>query len=311
MKTGIFQEGNRFKAYVNGVMVRSANVRVHAETAYNAAIKDAEISGMQVGANAVSYATLEEVKAPAAPRFHVNARFEFLRKTVKMVASGIQASAVISGSGGLGKTHSVRKALEESGLSDISSAIASGDESINRNNSFVVIKGYSTAKGLFRNLFENNNGVIVLDDTDSVLKDPVAINILKAALDSYETRIISWNADMRDDDLPRSFIFTGRVIFISNLPESRIDQAIRSRSAVIDLSMTLQEVVDRMTVMVAEDDFLPEFDADIKQDALAFIDRTKAKMSDVNLRTLITVCKVRASVADGTWEEMAEYLTCR
>ena len=174
----------------------------------------------------------------------------------------------------------------------------------------MVIKGYSTAKGLFRNLYENNDCVVVLDDTDSVLKDPVAINILKAALDSYETRIISWNADMRDDDLPRSFIFTGRIVFISNLPEARIDQAIRSRSAVIDLTMSLQEVVDRMSVMIAESDFLPEFDDTIKQEALTFIDDNKSKMSDVNLRTLITVCKVRASVEDGTWKDMAEYLTC-
>ena len=34
-------------------------------------------------------------------------------------------------------------------------------------------------------------------------------------------------------------------------------------------------------------------------------------MSDVNLRTLITVAKVRAADEDGTWKEMAEYLTCR
>ena len=174
-----------------------------------------------------------------------------------------------------------------------------------------MVKGYSTAKGLFRTLFENNDSVIVMDDTDSVLKDPVAINILKAALDSYDTRVISWNADMRDDDLPRSFIFTGRVIFISNLPENKIDQAIRSRSAVIDVSMTLQETVDRMSAMIQDDLFLPEYEMTVKMDALQFIDEKKDMMSDVNLRTLITVAKVRAADEDGTWKEMAEYLTCR
>ena len=310
MKTGIFQEGRRHKVYVDGKLVQSFNVLARAEQAY------ARIRGSN-NMNSVSYATLEvdtvnTVQVPVStPRFHVNDRFKFLKKTIKMVASGLQASAVISGSGGLGKTFSVKRALAESGFTDISSSIANGD-SVSRNyKNYVVIKGYSTAKGLYRQIFENSENVIVLDDTDAVLKDPVALNILKAALDSYDTRIISWNADMRDDDLPRSFIFTGRIIFITNLPESKIDQAIRSRSAVIDVSMTLEEIVDRMRVMVSEDDFLPEFDQEIKDDAIDFIDRFKTKMPEINLRTLITLCKVRASDDDGTWEQMGEYLTCK
>ena len=149
-----------------------------------------------------------------------------------------------------------------------------------------------------------------MDDTDSILKDPVALNILKAALDSYDTRIISWNADMRDPDLPRSFIFTGQVIFISNIPEEKIDQAIRSRSAVIDVSMTLNEVIDRMSVMIKDPEFLPNFNSDVKKQALEFISDKKSVAREVNLRTLITVCKVRASDRDGTWKDMAEYLIC-
>jgi DNA polymerase III delta prime subunit len=116
---------------------------------------------------------------------------------------------------------------------------------------------------------------------------------------------------MRDDDLPKSFIYTGRIIFISNLPESKIDQAIRSRSAVIDVSMTTDEVVDRMGVMIEEDEFLPEFEKNIKVDALEFIAKMKNKMREINLRTLITVCKVRAADEDGTLAEMAEYLVCK
>jgi hypothetical protein len=173
------------------------------------------------------------------------------------------------------------------------------------------VKGYSTAKGLFRTLFENNDSVIIFDDCDSVLKDPVALNLLKGALDSYDTRIITWNAEIRDPDLPRSFIFTGRVIFISNMTEDKIDQAIRSRSAVIDVTMTLQEIVDRMQVMINDPEFLPDFEQETKTDALNFINELKSEMREVNLRTLITVCKVRAADTDGTWKNLAEYLTCK
>lgn len=296
MKHGVYAEGKRFSVYVNDELVKRANLKVHAENFFQKTSK---------GYEKVSFAPTTEQK------FHINKRFEFLNKTVKMVAKGLQASAVISGSGGLGKSYSVRKALLEAGLKDYSVLNSEGSAPTSRYKSFTVVKGYSTAKGLYRTLFENNDGVIVFDDCDSVLKDPVALNILKGALDSYDTRIISWNADMRDEDLPRSFIFTGRVLFISNMTEDKIDQAIRSRSAVIDVTMTLQEVVDRMSVMIKEDEFLPEFENIIKQEALEFIDRKKEIMKEVNLRTLITVCKVRAADEDGTWEEMAEYLVCK
>lgn len=301
MKHGVLSEAGKYKVYINDEFICSCRVRERAEYQFKRFSK-------KQGTPVISVKAREQIS-----KFHINQRFDFLRKTVKMVASGIQPSAVISGSGGLGKSHSVRKALLESGLIDMSSMIADAEEGtiVNRNKGFVVVKGYSTAKGLFRTLFENNDAVIVMDDTDSILKDPVALNILKAALDSYDTRIISWNADMRDPDLPRSFIFTGRLIFITNLPENKIDQAIRSRSAVIDVSMNLNEIIDRMCIMVKDSQFLPEFSDQIKFDSIQFIEEKKEEMREVNLRTLITVCKVRASDRDGTWKDMAEYLICK
>ncbi|MHB8123969.1 MAG: hypothetical protein ACYDG4_17920 [Desulfuromonadaceae bacterium] len=299
MKTGIFQEGRRFVVYKDGEVIKRANMRIHAENFF---------AKTQKGFEQVSVSVAAEVEPS---KFHVNKRFQFLNKTVKMVAKGLQNSAVISGSGGLGKSYSVKKALYEAGLKDLSVEGTQEGVRLNRSKSFVVVKGYSTAKGLFRTIYESKDSVLVFDDCDSVLKDPVALNLLKGALDSYDTRIISWNADMRDDDLPKSFIYTGRIIFISNLPESKIDQAIRSRSAVIDVSMTTDEVVDRMGVMIEEDEFLPEFEKNIKVDALVFIAKMKTKMREINLRTLITVCKVRAADEDGTWAEMAEYLVCK
>ena len=297
MKHGVLSEAGKYKVYINDEFICSCRVRERAEYQFKRFSK-------KQGTPVISVKAREQIS-----KFHINQRFDFLRKTVMMVASGIQPSAVISGSGGLGKSHSVRKALLESGLIDFTSSIAGDDVPINRNKGFIVVKGYSTARGLFRTLYENNDGVIVMDDTDSILKDPVALNILKAALDSYDTRIISWNAESRDPDLPRSFIFTGRLIFITNLPENKIDQAIRSRSAVIDVSMNLNEIIDRMRIMVKDSQFLPEFSDQIKFDSIQFIEEKKEEMREVNLRTLITICKVRAADDDGTWKHLAEYLT--
>ena len=240
-------------------------------------------------------------------KYGINERFGFVEKLVNMVASGVQPSAVITGEGGLGKTYTVTKTLEANGYKDISDlADFQVGTIINTRKCFTMVKGYSTAKGLYRTLFENNKSIIVFDDCDAVLKDPVALNLLKGALDSYGKRIISWNADMRDDDLPRSFNFEGRVIFISNMDQDRIDQAIRSRSMMIDLSMSATQKIDRMEYIAKSDEFMPEFELSHKMDALGLIREVANDAKEISLRTLISVTKIRASNKD--WKEMATYL---
>jgi hypothetical protein len=201
----------------------------------------------------------------------------------------------------------VTKTLEANGYKDISDlAEFQVGAIINTRKCFTTVKGYSTAKGLYRTLFENNKSIIVFDDCDAVLKDPIALNILKGALDSYGKRIISWNADMKDDDLPRSFEFTGRVIFISNMDQEKIDQAIRSRSMMIDLSMSLDQKIDRMEFIAKSDEFLPEYDAKIKSDSLSLIREIKDDCKEISLRTLIAVCKIRAS--NKEYKDLATYM---
>jgi len=240
-------------------------------------------------------------------KYDINTRFGFVEKLVTMVATGVQPSAVITGEGGLGKTYTVAKTLAEHGYKDISDlAEFQVGSVINTRKCFTMVKGYSTAKGLYRTLFENNKSIIVFDDCDAVLRDPVALNLLKGALDSYGKRIISWNADMKDDDLPRSFEFTGRVIFISNMAQDKIDQAIRSRSMMIDLSMSLDQKIDRMEYIAKSDEFLPEYDATIKADALALIRKIKSECKEISLRTLIAVAKIRAS--NKEWKDLATYM---
>ena len=256
----------------------------------------------------VSFAEVSETAKDRDARFGINARFNFVERLVAMVAAGVQPSAVITGEGGLGKTYTVLKTLEAAGYMDRSD-LASFEEGVvvSQANSFIQVKGYSTAKGLYRTLYENRESVIVFDDCDSVLKDPVALNILKGALDSYGKRVISWNADLRDDDLPRSFAFNGRVIFISNLPQSSVDQAIRSRSIMIDLSMTSDQKIDRMEFIAASSQFLPEYEKVIVKDALSLLRELKNECRELSLRTLISVSKIRA--ANGSdWKSMAEYV---
>lgn len=240
-------------------------------------------------------------------RFTINERFGFVSDMVAMLAKGDQASVVVSGPGGLGKSYTVVDALAKCGLKDISTLddLAVGTR-INATKSFRVIKGYSTPKGLYRTLYENKDGVVVFDDCDSVLKDPVSLNLLKAALDSYDRRIISWRADIKDEDLPTTFEFKGRVVFISNLPSEALDQAIISRSLAVDLTMTPEQKIDRMRYLLDQPGFMPDYPKQYKVDALDLIGGLVDKVKELSLRTLIQVTKIRKS-AGARWKDLAEY----
>jgi len=224
------------------------------------------------------------------PDFNINERFEFLQDLTSMVVNEVTASLIVTGEGGLGKTHTVNSTIENCELQPTE---------------WVSFKGYSTPRGLYNTLFDNNGKLIIFDDCDSVLEDKVALNILKSALDSYETRQISWMAKMnRNDEYPQQFNFTGRIIFISNKDKSKIDGAILSRSLVVDLSMTPDEKIQRMNYIL--EDILPEFDMSTKTDALQFLADNR-EQTNLNIRSLIMISKIRQTFPE-TWENLAKYM---
>jgi hypothetical protein len=221
---------------------------------------------------------------------NINERFDFLYKLTGMVVDGWTPSLIVTGEGGLGKTHSVLSVINEKGL---------------ENYQYHTIKGYSTARGLYNTLYDNNGKLIIFDDCDSVLEDKVAINILKSALDSYETRKITWSARMnKNDEYPQDFNFTGSIIFISNKSRNSIDDAILSRSLTVDLSMTSDEKIERMQHII--DNILPEYPINVKEDALNYLNSRKDDVQ-LNLRSLIITSKLRLAHPED-WTNLADYM---
>jgi hypothetical protein len=254
-------------------------------------------------------------------QFDINERFEFLADYVDMVASRDMKSTIICGSGGLGKSYTVFRQLAKNNIVDVTSSVANqedGSEEFQKEmsnlignnsvNEYVTVKGYTTAKGLFRTLYENRNRTIVFDDCDSALQNDTSANLLKAALDSYSKRIVTWNAESfgKDSDLPKSFEFTGGVIFISNLPMAKIPQALISRSAPADVSMTREEVITRMRMIVSGGEFMDDVDMNIKTEALDFIEKhiDNPQIQSINLRTLIAVVTNRRC-KPANWERLS------
>ena len=225
--------------------------------------------------------------------------FTNLERLTKMVGRGIQPSLVVTGGAGMGKTHLVKQTLADMGL----------DESTD----FVHFKGRATPAGLFITLYENSDKIIVLDDCDSVFKDDDAVNILKGALDSYDSRKISYitSKPLKDEfgeEVPRHFEFTGRIIFISNIDQSKLDEAIRSRSFVADIDMTQDQMFTRI------EQLMPKMETRIplaaKTQALALMKELNVEFSglDVNLRSFIKAARICAMGFDNPKMMIAEQI---
>jgi hypothetical protein len=286
------------------------------QKAKNFNVTKCEVIGSHPGADVRSESDLAVLAngEPAAPvatvesEFPINERFLIMQDYTDMVGKREMASALVTGEGGLGKTFTVMKSLRDAGIQDVSKMEIGARFDGQRG--YVVVKGYSTAKGLFRTLYENRNQIIVFDDCDNVLKDPTAVNILKAALDSYDVRMVTWNAEGwgSDEDLPKSFEFTGGVIFISNLPKHKVPQAIRSRAMCADVSMTRAEVIERMRMIVTSPEFMPDFDDEMKLESLEFVaeNANNPMITELNLRSLVNVIKARAAKPDH-WRRLGLY----
>ena len=225
--------------------------------------------------------------------------FTNLERLTKMVGRGIQPSLVVTGGAGMGKTHLVKQTLADMGL----------DESTD----FVHFKGRATPAGLFITLYENSDKIIVLDDCDSVFKDDDAVNILKGALDSYDSRKISYitSKPLKDEfgiEVPRHFEFTGRIIFISNIEQSKLDEAIRSRSFVADIDMTQDQMFTRI------EQLMPKMESRIplaaKEQALQLMKELNVEFSglDVNLRSFIKAARICAMGFDNPKMMIAEQI---
>jgi hypothetical protein len=156
---------------------------------------------------------------------------------IKGVIEEIQPSLMITGLPGMGKSYRVEKQLK--------------DASLHEGEDFVIFKGRVSAVAMYSFMYEHNGKIIIFDDCDSVLNDPNGINILKGALDSRDIRNITWSTKSKlftedGEEVPSTFQFNGRVIFISNWPEWKIDSALRSRSFVIDINLSKEEILKLM-----------------------------------------------------------------
>lgn len=229
--------------------------------------------------------------------------FGKMRDLTKVVSRGFRNSLIIYGGPGTGKTFVVTQTIKDEGLV--------------KNQDWFLVKGKITTSSLYQTLFMHRKGsLLVFDDTDSVWGDSEAANILKAALDSYDERVISWvsprttNVSLMTDEekeeynndidlklrenpegkikLPSEFNYDGKIIFISNLPYEKFDSAVLTRSAKIDMTITQTQMFLRMKSILPH---LGSKDVpiDVKEEILEFLKNESSKgiLTGVSMRTYV------------------------
>lgn len=251
--------------------------------------------------------------------------FERFETLVRMLAKGGWNSLIVVGTGGIGKTYTVDKVLKAEGKTEIES----GREGGHMEGDYAIRKGNASPLGIYDLLYTFRDKLLVLDDIDSVFKNTVATNILKAALDSgSKKRIVGWKSPstfptlgMTDEEIqdqydsydyekrkyPDRFEFKGQVIFISNLQKNMIDGAITSRSIVFELFLNQKEVLDYIENRIGG--FEPIGEDAIKLEALEALREmtaagTATKM--LTIRSFQSAVSMRMT-GEPKWKDLVSY----
>ena len=240
----------------------------------------------------------------------IRERFDMLKDMTKAVKKGAVRAMIVSGPPGVGKSHGVEEVLERYDTL----------EHLGGSSKYTIVKGAMSPIGLYCKLFNyaDKDNVIVFDDCDAIFEEPLALNILKAALDSKKKRTIHWNTDsfkLRNEGVPDCFEFKGSAIFITNLDFQDVKskklrshlEALESRCHYMDL--TIKSERDKMLriAQVIKDGMLDQYDLEdeVKEEIIDFVDINKKRLRELSLRTVLKVADLAVAFPQR-WEAMAE-----
>lgn len=207
-------------------------------------------------------------------RLNMQKKFEALESMVDIVAHGESHGLLVLGAGGIGKTYSVESVLNKS------------------HTKYIKMNGYVSHTALYNFLYVHRKDICLIDDADSVFDDVTPLNILKAVLDTNETREVSWLTPSPAITAPSTFRFQGKAIFITNISLDKIKksvphmEALLTRILFVNFEVSRADIMDRMT-SIAKNCEYKNIQRSDRMRVLSFIKQNVEAIRDLNLRTLI------------------------
>jgi predicted AAA+ superfamily ATPase len=245
----------------------------------------------------------------------IKTRFDILDDMAQATIAGDIRAMIVSGPPGVGKSYGVEQQMEKASLFDALT---------NSRTRYEVVKGAMTALGLYAVLYKYSDAknVLVFDDCDSVFQDDLALNILKAALDSGKSRRICWNSDsslLNREGIPNSFEFKGSAIFITNLKFENIKskklqdhlEALQSRCHFLDL--TIDNERDKMLRIKQVDRDVEgglfreyKFENNEGQQIFDFMEENASKLREISMRMALKIADLFKVTGVNNWKVLAE-----
>lgn len=248
----------------------------------------------------------------------IASRFSILDTMTKAAINGDIRAMIVSGPPGVGKSYGVERQLEKSSLFDKIS-----DKKIR----FEIVKGAMTPIGLYTTLYKysDHRNILVFDDCDSVLLDDLALNLLKAALDSGKRRKIFWNSDssmLRREGIPDNFDFNGSVIFITNMDFSSLRskklqdhlEALQSRCHYLDLTINSERDKMLRIKQVHRDASKNDIDGlftgysfenDESETIMNYMWENRNKLREISLRMALKIADL-VKISHQNWQSLAQ-----
>lgn len=221
---------------------------------------------------------------------------------IKHIASGELRSLIVNGPPGVGKSAMVQKFLAQ-----------------NKTSSQKIVTGHMTLLALYHALYQHKDKgqVLVLDDVDSVFSKTEGLNILKAAMDTTNQRVISWESTtsmLNQLGLPTRFNFNGSVILITNVGfGGAVTKQLAHLNALKDRSFCIpiadggsQSAYKQIAYMVYRHDILKNYKLsdEVKIELLEYINSNLDNLYTVSLRTIIKLAEVYR-LNPKTWQDDA------
>jgi hypothetical protein len=273
------------------------------------------IEGEVVEDNVVEFKAKVEpvVESEEQAMDRIATRFAVLDEMSKACINGDIRAMIVSGPPGVGKSFGVETQLEKASMFD---------KLAGKRVRFEIVKGAMTALGLYAQLYKysDRKNVLVFDDCDSVFVDDLALNILKAALDSGKKRRICWNSDsrlLREEGIPQSFEFNGSAIFITNLKFANLKskklqdhlEALQSRCHFLDL--TIDSERDKMLRIKqvhrdAEGGLFRDynFENNEAETIINYMWQNQTKLREVSLRMCLKIADL-FKISPTNWHNLA------
>ena len=280
---------------------------------------ESNVSSFVTAENVAVKSELVPVESDEQAMDRIATRFNILDEMSLAAINGDIRALIVSGPPGVGKSFGVERQLEKSSMFD-----RLGGKKVR----YEIVKGAITALGLYSQLYKYSDpkNVLVFDDCDSAFSDELALNILKAALDSGKRRRIFWNSDsrlLREEGIPNSFEFRGSAIFITNLNfvdvrSKKMQEhlaALQSRCHYLDLTINSErDKMLRIKQVHRDADgglfSTYEFVGNEPSEIFEFMTTNSTSLREISLRMCLKIADL-VKISPNNWKTLAKATVCK